>query len=315
MGDSGQARRVGRVQQVAHDATPLHTRSPDVEARIGWLLAMSRLYGDDPRFTDGAVFVRALTEAGSRASRSLVSRGRRASTLRRTTGSPATRRCSSMQPGTLTGLVGYLRSAVPPEPMSRDLSSIPRQLRSPFGSTTCWSAPRVVAPAPWSGRSSAGTSRRSPRPPAPRRLAAAGRDGRVDVAPRSRDRPAARAQRRGRPGHLPAGSEFLLDAVASALADPRSQVVTQPVSLLARIPDRAGARPGPRHLRVAPHPAADPVVRRDGHRSRGAGSARRRTAVPARHADAAAVAGQPRAILEPAGRADRRAPRGFARGR
>ena len=41
------ARRPGRVQQIAYDATPLNSVKPDIDARIGWLLAMSRLHHKD----------------------------------------------------------------------------------------------------------------------------------------------------------------------------------------------------------------------------------------------------------------------------
>ena len=46
-------KRPGRVQQIAYDATPLNSHAVDIEARIGWLLAMSRLHHPDARFREG----------------------------------------------------------------------------------------------------------------------------------------------------------------------------------------------------------------------------------------------------------------------
>ena len=67
-------RRPGRVQQIAYDATPLNAVTVDVEARIGWLLAMSRLHHPDASFQDGRVFIEALGDVGMPTSRSLLSR-------------------------------------------------------------------------------------------------------------------------------------------------------------------------------------------------------------------------------------------------
>ncbi|CAN5159401.1 hypothetical protein BH18ACT9_BH18ACT9_20000 [soil metagenome] len=67
-------RRAGRLQQIAFDATPINAAAINVAARVGWLLAMSRLHHVDSSFQDGRVFAAALAEAGLPASRSLVSR-------------------------------------------------------------------------------------------------------------------------------------------------------------------------------------------------------------------------------------------------
>ena len=68
------ARRPGRTQKIAYDETPLNAANPDIDARIGWLLAMSRLHHVDEAFQDGRHFAQALAEAGFPASRSLLSR-------------------------------------------------------------------------------------------------------------------------------------------------------------------------------------------------------------------------------------------------
>ncbi|MFT4009920.1 MAG: hypothetical protein QM655_07725 [Nocardioidaceae bacterium] len=68
-------RAAGRTQQLAYDATAIQARSVDIDARIGWLLAVNRLYHPDPDFASGPWFVQALADqAGVTASRSLVSR-------------------------------------------------------------------------------------------------------------------------------------------------------------------------------------------------------------------------------------------------
>ena len=67
-------RRPGRVQQIAYDDTPLNSSNPDIDARIGWLLAMSRLHHRNSEFQDGRTFVTALADVGFPASRSLLSR-------------------------------------------------------------------------------------------------------------------------------------------------------------------------------------------------------------------------------------------------
>ena len=67
------ARRPCRTQKIAYDETPLNAARPDIDARIGWLLAKSRLYHIDEAFQDGRHFAQAFADAGL-ASRSLLSR-------------------------------------------------------------------------------------------------------------------------------------------------------------------------------------------------------------------------------------------------
>ena len=64
------ARRPGRTQKTAYDETPLNAANPDIDARIGWLLAMFRLHHVDEAFQDGRHFAQALAEAGFPTSRS-----------------------------------------------------------------------------------------------------------------------------------------------------------------------------------------------------------------------------------------------------
>ena len=105
--------RPGRVQQIAYDATPLTAAQPDVDARIGWLLAMSRLHHEDTTFADGRTFVKALADAGLNVSRSQISRwesGEAAVSYEATT---AYERALGLLPGRLSSLTGYIRAAIP----------------------------------------------------------------------------------------------------------------------------------------------------------------------------------------------------------
>ena len=66
--------RPGRTQRIAVDETPLNAATPDLRARLGWLLAMSRLHHPDESFQDGGHFAETLGRVGYSASRSVVSR-------------------------------------------------------------------------------------------------------------------------------------------------------------------------------------------------------------------------------------------------
>jgi hypothetical protein len=68
------APRPGRTQRIAYDTTALNAARPDLGARVGWLLSMSRLHHADSAWQDGRHFSEALADAGAPASRSLVSR-------------------------------------------------------------------------------------------------------------------------------------------------------------------------------------------------------------------------------------------------
>jgi transcriptional regulator with XRE-family HTH domain len=106
-------RRPGRVQQIAFDATPLNSHKPDIDARIGWLLAMSRLHHDDEAFLDGRKFVAALGEAGFPASRSLLSRWESGEIPVSYEGMEAYERALGLETGRISSLTGYIRAALP----------------------------------------------------------------------------------------------------------------------------------------------------------------------------------------------------------
>lgn len=106
-------RRSGRHQRLAYDDTPLHSRDVDVDARIGWLLAVSRLHHPDPEVADGVRFVRALGDAGFRASRSAVSRWESGEIPVSFAAMSAYERALGLTEGRLSSLTGYVRAAIP----------------------------------------------------------------------------------------------------------------------------------------------------------------------------------------------------------
>ena len=106
-------RRPGRVQQIAYDATPLSSAKPDIDARIGWLLAMSRLHHTDPDFLDGRTFVAALGDAGFPASRSLLSRWESGEIPVSYEGMEAYERALGLETGRISSLTGYIRASMP----------------------------------------------------------------------------------------------------------------------------------------------------------------------------------------------------------
>ena len=105
-------RRPGRVQKIAYDETPLSSRKPDIDARIGWLLAMSRLHHVDPEMADGRRFVQALTAVGCSASRSLVSRWESGEIPISYEGMSGYERALGLQVGQISSLTGYMRAAL-----------------------------------------------------------------------------------------------------------------------------------------------------------------------------------------------------------
>ncbi|MGZ4438358.1 MAG: hypothetical protein ACXVW6_11990, partial [Nocardioidaceae bacterium] len=106
-------RRPGRTQRIAYDATPLNSARPDVDARIGWLLAMSRLHHPDPGFADGRSFTEALADAGVVASRSLLSRWESGEIPISYEGMTAYEAALGLEPGRISSITGYIRAAIP----------------------------------------------------------------------------------------------------------------------------------------------------------------------------------------------------------
>jgi transcriptional regulator with XRE-family HTH domain len=101
------------VQRIAYDATPLTSANPDIDARIGWLLAMSRLHHRDADFQDGRVFGAAMADAGVAASRSLLSRWESGEIPISYEGMSAYETALGLEPGRISSLSGYIRASFP----------------------------------------------------------------------------------------------------------------------------------------------------------------------------------------------------------
>ena len=106
-------RRPGRTQRIAYDATPLSSARPDIDARIGWLLAMSRLHHPDAAFQDGRRFVVSLAEAGVVASRSLLSRWESGEIPISYEGMTAYETALGLESGRISSITGYIRASIP----------------------------------------------------------------------------------------------------------------------------------------------------------------------------------------------------------
>jgi transcriptional regulator with XRE-family HTH domain len=106
-------KRPGRLQKIAYDASPINAAVVDVEARIGWLLAMSRLHHADPQWRDGKVFVVALADAGMSASRSLVSRWESGEIPVSYEAMAASERVLGIPAGQISSITAYVSASLP----------------------------------------------------------------------------------------------------------------------------------------------------------------------------------------------------------
>jgi len=107
------SRGPGRVQHIAYDSTPLNSSRPDLDARTGWLLAMSRLHNADSAIKNGREFVAALSDAGCCVSRSLVSRWESGEIAISYEGMSAYESALGVEPGQISSVIGYARAAMP----------------------------------------------------------------------------------------------------------------------------------------------------------------------------------------------------------
>ena len=106
------AGRRGRPYLVPEDTTSLRSPTADVDARVGWLLLMSRLHHSDPGFALGESFNAALEAVGLRADRSAVSRWESGKVTPRYSVLQAYEQALGMPPGQLTSVVNALRRAL-----------------------------------------------------------------------------------------------------------------------------------------------------------------------------------------------------------
>ncbi len=106
------AGRRGRPYQIPEDTTSLRSPTADVDARVGWLLLMSRLHHPEPGFALGESFNAALQSVGLRADRSAVSRWESGKVTPRYSVLQAYELALGMPPGQLTSVVNALRRAL-----------------------------------------------------------------------------------------------------------------------------------------------------------------------------------------------------------
>ncbi|HSV37284.1 MAG TPA: hypothetical protein VLI04_00865 [Nocardioidaceae bacterium] len=237
MGEAGQVRRAGRLQQVAYDATPLNTLAPDLDARLGWLLAMSRLYSSTGEYVDGTAFVRGAAEHGVTISRSLVSRWESGDIPASFEGLTCYEAVLGLPPGTLSGLASYVRTALPAgsRPVRPALDAADPRLTARLDELLDRAEKGDATSLDWQqlGWHCAAVPHLHLRQDSWRTLA-----GRiVGVVPRALGRSQLLLHNAVTDlATIPRSHEFLLDAIESYLADPAAQVVTTPFSLLERIP-------------------------------------------------------------------------------
>ncbi len=105
------AAKRGRPYQVPEDNTPLAAATVDVDARVGWLLLMSRLHHLDPEMALGDSFIVALRRVGFQADRSAVSRWESGKVTPRYSVLVAYERALGLPPGQLTSVVNAQRRA------------------------------------------------------------------------------------------------------------------------------------------------------------------------------------------------------------
>jgi hypothetical protein len=96
---------------VPDDSTSLRSATVDVNARVGWLLLMSRLHHGEPDLASGDRFNQRLADVGLRADRSAVSRWESGKVTPRYSVLQAYERALDLQPGQLTSTVNALRRA------------------------------------------------------------------------------------------------------------------------------------------------------------------------------------------------------------
>ena len=306
--------RPGRVQRIAYDATPLTASQPDVDARIGWLLAMSRLHHENTDFADGRTFGEALADAGLHVSRSQISRWESGEAAVSYEATAAYERALGLMPGRLSSLTGYIRSAIPGikarvlrprlDPASREFALRLDDLvdlaedggaRAAHWQELGWhlsSAPLVhLRSSTWQALA----------------------DRLVTIIPRSinvayRQYSTAAMNM----ATVPRAQDFMVRAISTYLSNPDVQVVTNPLGLLDQLPTREAADLVLDMIETPPRPSAYYlaiwVATSEGAPRR----LHRRRAHPAGHDRAAHLAHQPGRGGPRPRRADRRAARGAA---
>jgi transcriptional regulator with XRE-family HTH domain len=238
-------RRPGRVQRIADDTTPLNSRKPDIDARIGWLLAMSRLHHADPAHRDGRKFVQALSDgAGLTTSRSLLSRWESGEIPISYEAMSAYERVLDLTPGRISSLTGYIRASIPGV-----RTRVVRPKLDPAGREFAERFDRVLDLAE-DGRAGARDWQELGwhMAAAPfTHLRASTWEALTSTLVNELPRSTKVAYRQYSTAAMnlasvPRAQDYLVEAIKYYIADPDVQVVTNPMGLLDRLPTRESAR-------------------------------------------------------------------------
>jgi hypothetical protein len=107
------ARPPCRTQKSAYDEKPLNAANPDIDACIGWLLAMSCLHHINEAFKDDRHFAHALAEEGFPASRSMLSRWESGEIPISYEGMSAYETALGVQIGLISSITSYITASIP----------------------------------------------------------------------------------------------------------------------------------------------------------------------------------------------------------
>lgn len=232
--------RPGRTQKIAHDETPLNASSPDLRARLGWLLAMSRLHHPDPAFQDGNRFAESLGRAGFPASRSLLSRWEAGLSPISHEGMTAYERVLALEPGQITSVMGYLQAGNPKatrpriDPASAEFADRLDELIDAAERGTALG--REWQELGWHLAAVPMVHLRGSVWEALARRVVNQLPRSVNVAYRQLSTAAVSM------AAIPRAQDHLVDAIATYISDPAVQVVGNPLKLLEHLPTREAAR-------------------------------------------------------------------------
>ena len=243
MGASLTTRRAGRVQQIAYDATPINASAVDVEARIGWLLSMSRLHHGNPGFRDGRVFAAALADAGMPTSRSLLSRWESGEIPISYEAMATYERVLGLTEGQISSITSYVGAIMP-----RIKTRLARPKLDPSGLAFATRLDELIELAEdgqarardwqelgWHLSAAPLVHLRGSTWAALANRLVTDLPRTVKLAYRQYSAAAFNV------ALVPRAQSFLVDAIASYAADPDVQVISTPVGLLDRLPTRAAA--------------------------------------------------------------------------
>jgi len=237
-------RRPGRVQRIAYDATPLNSPRPDIEARIGWLLAMSRLHHEDGSFRDGRSFLAAVGDVGLAASRSVVSRWESGEIPISYEGMSAYESALGLERGRISSLTGYIRAAIPgvnARVIRPQLDASTREFATRLDELLDLAEEGMACAQDW--QELGWHLAVAPLVHLRRSTWASIAHQIVNILPRSIRVPYRQYSTAAMNiASVERAQDFLVEAIGDYLADPDAQVVLNPMGLLGRLPTRAAAK-------------------------------------------------------------------------